>query len=278
MHDVVYSCKSPTTRVDWITASAPCETEDNPLWTLGQRALNRLQREGENPSRWHSHGYRGWSSTGVRVGSRPDGVTLQLSGDQARDQWLHCFRAAVNVSRLDLAVDTHFHPPIPALASELYRNAGHVPLRNGRRPKSSLIVNSDGGATVYIGRRVSENYGRVYDKGIEQKTAPVGSWWRWEVELKGETALAVSRALAASPAPASYVGGFVAEWFRSRSGCRFASLDEPQNCILQRSSSSTDAKLRWLSSSVRPTIQRLIELVGRERVLLALGLSPTKPQ
>lgn len=267
-------CKVTSADVDWITATAASKDSQTALWRVGERMLNRDQSEGENASRWHANGYEGWSNGRVSLGARPDGTILRLSGQKARYEWRECFRAAENVSRLDLAVDCELDSPVTTVSRDVYRNVGHVRPVNGRPPTRRLIVSGDGGSTAYVGSRVSEQFGRVYDKGIESKTLPAGRWWRFEVEYKGAQSWAQSRALLQVDDHRVLCSATVASWFRTRAAYSYSSAALALSILLPVEPSSDDAKLSWLTRSVRPTVQYLVERYGRDRVLQALGFPP----
>lgn len=274
MRQHVHKCNVVNASVDWITCTASTKDAQSALWQVGQRVLNRNESEGEHTSRWHAHGYEGWTNGHVALAGRKDGCILRISGQEASNQWHKAFRAAENCSRLDLAVDCYFDPPMLELSRQIYRDASHVKPVNGRSPTRSLIVSGDGGSTVYIGARASEQYGRVYDKGIEAKMAPAGVWWRWEVEYKGGHSYALGDVLSRTDDHRVAIVSNVAHWFRTRTTHSYTSTDGFSSILLSRDPTSVDRALSWLSRGVRPTVQRLIDVVGRDRVLSALGLHP----
>jgi hypothetical protein len=259
--------------VDWLTATATSPYSRDLLWSLGHRVLHEGESKGQLTSRWHANGYRGWRSAGVNLGERADTVILRLSGPEAAQNWVEAAAAGENLSRCDVAVDVECDPPVTRLALEVYKDAGHMPSKNGRPPKRSRVFDSDGGQTTYIGARSSETYGRLYDKGRETKTLPSGAWWRWEVEFKGEHAWGVGNLLTRSATRPASMLGLVAGWFRSRSGHAPPQATESVIYNVSPRAPDDDRLLQWLTSGVAPTVRKLIERVGRERVLLALGLS-----
>lgn len=267
-------CKVTNASVDWITCTASTKDAQQALWAVGNRLLHRSQSKGEDTSRWHANGYSGWTDGSVSMGVRADGCILRVSGQQAGDEWRECFAASENTSRLDLAVDCKLDLPVTALSRQIYRDAGHVRPLSGRKPKRHLIVSGDGGSTVYIGARASESFGRVYDKGVEQKALPAGCWWRWELELKGKTAYAQASSLSSVDDHRVLLMAMVAHWFRARTTHAYTS-SVTELCIQNaREPSTIDRRLRWLAHDVRPTVQALVERVGIDRVLFALGLPP----
>jgi len=267
-------CKVTNASVDWITCTGATRESRERLWQIGNRQLYRSKSEGQDASRWHANGYSGWTDGSVSFGVRADGCILRISGEQAADQWRECFRASENTSRMDLAVDCQLNVPVPALSRQIYRDAGHVVPACGRKPSRSLVVSGDGGSTVYIGARVSESFGRVYDKGIEQKVAPAGSWWRWELELKGKTALAQAELLSSSDDHRVLLMSTVNHWFRARTTHAYTTTDVCHSILLSRKRTTNDRRLHWLAHDVRPTVRRLLDEVGYDRVAFALGLPP----
>lgn len=267
-------CKVSGASVDWLTVTSSPGDKADSLWKLGNRVLNRGQREGQYTTRWHANGYSGHAQPHCSFGSREDGTCLVLRSFEAADHWKEALSAAENCSRLDLAVDCQLKLPVTSLASQIYRDVAHVPPMNGRPPQRRLIVSGEGGSTVYIGSRASEQMGRVYDKGVEQKALPAGLWWRWEVEYKGSRSYAIANTLPAIELCEVFIMATVATWFRQRSLHSFTSSTVGIVCNGPREPSSAEQSLQWLARGVRPTVQRLVDLVGRERVLSALGLTP----
>jgi DNA relaxase NicK len=163
---------------------------------------------------------------------------------------------------------------VTSLSRDIYRDVAHVRPLNGRPPTRSLILSGDGGSTVYVGARSSEQYGRVYDKGVQSRTREKGLWWRWEVEYKGKLSWLYANQLLHAEDRVGLISSKVAHWFRSRSTHSYTA-----SCIascVQHSITkpSLERKLLWLSESVRPTVCLLADRVGRDRVLFALGLLP----
>ena len=203
---------------------------------------------------------------------------IQLSGRQSADHWKQAVATADNTSRIDVAVDSELKPPVAALAVQLYRQMRRHRTTPGRTAKRTLWTSTDGGATVYVGSRVSENYGRVYDKGQETGTAPAGVWWRWEIELKGETSKSNANAWLLEDAGCNELAAVTCNWFRARLGTAPPSFSTAFVHNVPSNPSTIDRQLRWLSTGVRPTVQRLLHQIPRERILQALGLEAPTPQ
>jgi len=146
--------------------------------------------------------------------------------------------------------------------------------RPGRPPARALHQTRAGGSTAYFGARQSEVYGRLYDKGVEAGTAPPGTVWRYEVELKGDRARFTAHELDLINALELDIASRVRWWFESW-GVECAALARASlssQIVVEHSDEQT--QLEWLRTGVAPCIQRLLSR-GREReVYDALGLEP----
>lgn len=258
--------------VDWTTTTSSPGNGANLLWGLGERLVSLDETEGQHPTRWHGHGYVGWSTSHVAFGSRLDGTYLRLSAQKSRDHWREAVTAAENCTRIDLAVDVHLDNPVASVARELYSENCPGLRHGGRPPGKKLVIDTNGGSTCYFGARSSARFGRVYDKGRETKTLPAGLWWRWELEHKAECAAAAGDGMVASAAPHSTALSAVVSWFRQRGTAPPCQLTESANYIGNRNTPDDERLLHWLSVGVRPTVSKLTDRLGLVRVLHALGI------
>ena len=264
-------CSVSGAHIDWMTCTASRKGRGEALWAHGDTFLRALNPVDEPITRWQFKGYRGWSGGDLRLGARQDSVILVVSGLKSTEKWSEYLSTAENCSRLDIAVDADFTPVNPSLASQLYRQVIHRRPRNGRPPKSSVIFNSDGGSTLYVGSRSSDLLLRIYDKGRETDTRPAGAWWRFELEVKGDTALPVARQLQPVASDPHSLASIVNGHAERVVGVLLPSIQRGAICNRTPDEPTTARQLRWLSSSVRPTVQDLVERVGAQTVLTALG-------
>lgn len=260
---------------DWCSTTGSTPEAQEALWDLGRGVLDRSEAEGEQATRWHAHGYSGWSSSGVAFGRRPDGVHLRLSSLKASQNWERAVAAAENCTRFDTALDLQFKTPVSGLARDSYIKSARHRGSNGRPASRRLIVSGDGGSTFYTGSRASERMGRLYDKGVESRTLPPGRWWRWEVEFKGAAALAAARAATSSADPCALFDRVTATFFRQRGAIAPPAAESSQIHNLWSEPTTDERLLNWLAVGVRPTVARLIERLGSQRVTFSLGLPLT---
>jgi DNA relaxase NicK len=258
--------------VDWLTCTAKRNGCAEELWAVGDTILRENALVGHEATRWQAHGYRGWCSEGVRLGARTEGAIVSLSGFKCSEHWHKALTASEHCSRLDLTVDVHLDTEVPALASDCYETLFHVPPRNGRPQRRTLISNSDGGSTLYFGSRVSDRFARLYDKGIEQQTSAAGKWWRFELEIKGKASAPSAADLLSAESHSRHCFDTVADFFKERS---LITIPGWNGTVVRHEcrNPTTDARrLHWLASQVRGTVLELTRSVGRRRVLEALGL------
>ena len=101
-----------------------------------------------------------------------------------------------HVTRFDVAVD--FFGRDLGIVDSVVASCGRGELCGARLcdPRRPIRCNGDPvGNGVYLGKRGSDGSGRfirVYDKGLESKTKPLGQWERWELECSGEVARSIA--------------------------------------------------------------------------------------
>jgi hypothetical protein len=145
-------------------------------------------------------------------------------------------------------------------------------------PVSFISSNGPGGGTCYVGARGSEQFGRIYDKGVQLGSIPERMYWRWEVEFKRESGANVVAELMSRELPedrARWVEDCVVEWFKSRNVPAPERGRLPiQYPVIRYSSrvTSDQTTIKWLSEQVKPALRRL-QLNGRvKEALTALGV------
>lgn len=262
--------------IDWLTATTNKEDIGH-TWMKRYDQLQKLNRTHEleiGHKKWQQLGYRGYSTVGMRVGfSEKAGWIVILSGSVANQLW-RLFVPKAKITRVDLAVTVKLGVAMEDVSRAYYRHLGG----NGQLvPKRALIQNSDGGQTFYLGSRKSQSFGRVYDKGREQKSSPAGFKWRYEVEYKKPKSQAMAHSLeAVSEKDQGAILRTVYEWFDYRGVTPlFRSNGVGLQADVEARVTTVDKKIAWLRSQVRPTVQYLLSCGRREDTVDALGLAET---
>lgn len=257
---------------DWITGTAKGPESRRRLALLGKRVLDSETRAGNERKPWGMSGYDGVKSGGCQVGERGDSTIVRLSSGVAWENWLKVYQAADSFSRLDLQVTAKMdHEPKRVIASA-YRHSLAFSRSHGGNPTVSVLKCSNGTATMYLGRRQSERFARVYDKGAESSLDEYQACVRWELELKGDLCLPALRAIASSRRPMFTMASIVVTHFRDR-GCSLPmSWASDRALSAPRKRSDLERQLTWLESQVRPTVEHLISQGRLDQVLRALNL------
>jgi DNA relaxase NicK len=264
---------------DWCTMTAKRGERADSLHERASLLLEKQAGSGNKVKLVKWGGYHGKSSGGVRFGVRHDGCILVLSSAAAAAHTVESIPLADNVSRIDLQV-TCFDASQQAERAHLaYYSMLEAPRRRGRPPSASLRLNSRGGQTLYAGSRSSDRVGRLYDKGIEQKTAPAGAYWRYEVEYKREQAMQLAAAAIERQLDDAIIAALVVDYFAQRGipapACHediAAVLDGHRATLEFDGLTDADRTIRWLNDCVRQSVARLIQSGRLADVVRALGL------
>lgn len=239
---------------------------------LGNRILESEASAGNDVCEWGMSGYSGLKCGSVQLGHRADSSIIRLGSGVAFDNWLNVYHAAENFSRLDLQITARSNLKPKALIQRSYRDALKFSAQNGGMPRVSILKSSNGTATMYLGRRQSERFSRVYDKGAESGLDYFANSTRFEVELKGALCLPSLRVLSDSYRPMHAAAQIVLRHFRDR-GLSLSMKNTTDRALsAPRRRSDQERRLEWLRKQVRPTVQALVAAVGLASVENVLGL------
>lgn len=269
-------------RVDYFTITCSLSNA-KPLWDKAKKAALDLEQTLQMRP-WHFYGYNGFiygngSSGHFAYGEAKtdlQGVIVQASGDLAMRYVSGFFLDVTRWTRIDLAVTAELAQPEPTLCKGYY---DWIVQNYGGPRQYSLIQNNKGGNTLYIGSRVSSEFGRVYDKGVElnnNEYAP-GKLYRYEVELKRDKAKSAASSLMSHTLRQSNIVHPIAvtvyDWFcRKDIPPRFNRRDSEGLDLGMVASNRGGDKLQWLQKQVSPTVRDMLAS-GDRRVLDALGIT-----
>lgn len=269
----ISNCRVFETSVDYITATS---AERESIDCLSQYAAGWLRSE-ENAgcmlNAFYLQGYSGFSCGSVQAGSKGGSFLVRLSSYQASQHWRTVLEYATNVSRLDLQSTLQFKVDQPRFAESCERRARFYAKEHNVRREVELRRNSKKGNTLYVGNRLSDRFIRIYDKRKESKLEHYERCWRGEIELKRALANDQAIMLATSEDENADISRLVLKAML-RVGIPWQGAEgKALACALrQRSRGSTDRRLAWLRTQVRPSVAQLLEILPRAEVLEALGL------
>lgn len=227
---------------------------------------------------WAFWGFIGWQTEHCRYGRRLEtGEHILIVSSWPADRlWQKVCPVARNVTRLDLAVTLKMDVAQPGVGA-----AHYAAIEGNNQRKNSLMVNRNGGETLYIGSRHSDQFGRFYDKGVQMKKEPPGTIYRYEVVVKkGLTPILLKSLLAGANVPgekavlAHKIRAFVWDWFDNRDITPIFSRGQQDRLELsvEFTATTVDRKLKWLAHAVSPTIRKLMAEGRSKDVIEALSL------
>jgi hypothetical protein len=250
---------------------------------LEHRASDLAAREiadGSKIQPWRLMGYEGWRAGRVRYGTRQAAGLVQLSGDLASDQFPTLYSWVDRISRIDLAVTARLSGSDDDLGRRSYDSAAERfrALPNAARP--SAHCDAAGGYTCYVGDRSSDYFFRLYNKQAEcrasRDAAGVRRYencWRYELEVKGQSALLVARDVQYDETRAADVQAIVWDYAeRHALGPVFPRGGGQRLSPGFRRRSDYDTRRAWLAHSVAPAVRWMVEQGGLSDVYDALGL------
>src|SRR5258705_13428675 len=267
--------------IDYITATSSAQQSSSGLDSFGYFLVENEVRKGEQARPYRTSSYRGLAAGSVSTGRRFDGAILRLSGEVAAENWQQAVSLSTNVSRLDLQVTVR---PTEAVQDRLRRHLAELRKAKrgkGKQSKLQLWVERHGLTAVASGRRVSERYLRIYDKGVESGLTYYDGCLRYEGEFKGKLAHAYALALDATESWREQIYSSVAAFVSERNlQVSWAGSLNPAairgSCIRTRVQALKGRRARrimWANVSVRPMVQVFIGAGELDVILEALGLA-----
>jgi DNA relaxase NicK len=257
--------------VDWLTLTTknPDRAQD---W---HEAFNAVAtQEQQRGHRWGDarfFGYVGQACGHIFYGKRHDGALLRLSSSLAESVGALFSPDACHCTRIDLQVTCELATAQPDMLERLYDSCTSGLRKVGRPVEYSLIKNSNGARTLYVGRRSSQRYGRVYDKGMEQGQGEPGKLIRFELEVKDEMADQAVAMIYRSGEADTVILRLLQDFFEERgipvlwnAAQMEVGFRGPRLAIDDASS------LRWIGGPVAKTVARLMHSVGPERTVRAI--------
>ena len=262
--------------VDWFTCTANSKSSKTRLCNLGSRLIKKEAGYGNTKRNWGFEGYQGFKSGGVAVGTRDASSIVICTGREAREYWRECFDACDNVSRIDIQFTaTAERSPTYTINRSRREAVRHAkPFR--RAPKITLVSEHRGSNTLYLGKRVSENFGRIYDKATESSQEVWEGCVRFEREVKGNHALRLAKYLYPKRSHRERCLAEVQGFMQRRGVPYLASADKLKLLNSPRRVTDVVRKREWLKKQVRPTVEQLAEYYSIDEIANWLGLSQLK--
>lgn len=258
--------------IDWVTCTAKKGTPAANLESVAMLEVAHQRLSGVSPSPQVWQGFHGWRLDGLFFGNREHDVLLCLSGNLSNSLGPLAIAASSNVSRIDFAVTICSNGEQLTLAHDAFDYYKSRPKQNGRPRGFDLMLNSTGGETFYLNKRIGDHFGRIYDKGVESKLAPAGLVWRYEVEFKRRVAKLQSAELPPLEQLPTYISDLVHRWWTIRDVRPPWAFPLAETTLDSVAAARTADVLTWYDKSLSVSIARSIKLFGLKQVLEALHL------
>jgi hypothetical protein len=264
--------------VDWLTCTWDRDNPEYGVYIGDCLHFEDYVREQGNITEVETwQGYLGRKTGSFFVGEREQGYCVRVSGSLAHLAFTSIYRIGMHASRLDVAVTAWYTPSISGIGINALSSARFAKLSGRVRNPVRITHYEDdtGGFTLYLGRRSSKAYARLYNKEIESADEYYKGAWRYEVELHNEAATSTAIQLLSPLFPIEEtICSIVWTYWHSKGVLpQFDALAQGLEVVLPRREKTTiDKSLAWLETQVRPTVAKLIALGYTDAVLAALGL------
>jgi hypothetical protein len=136
-------------------------------------------------------GFYGTRTRHGLIAQKEERMLMQVSG-QAAQHTFKLMREGDNCTRIDIQVTLRVEEgSVSEMLDAACAEARSAPAVRGIRPAVKRIEGDKGTECVYIGKRQSDVFIRIYDKYIESGKEEYKDCIRYEVELKGKTSKAL---------------------------------------------------------------------------------------
>lgn len=198
---------------------------------------------------------------------------MRLSGSLAHQHWRTFLAKADNCSRFDIECTVRYDIDPHKVIRRHLREARRFQASHKRAHFVGHYSANDLSETVYLNKRISDRFGRIYDKGRESGLDHFRNAVRYEVEFKGKTAWAVAQNAAAEDFKSAWDRDRVAQFLKARGLSLPRRWEHRHHSDGTRSSRDSDKTLAWLKKCVRPCIISGDRIGRRQEFIEALGLS-----
>ena len=260
--------------VDWLTVTASQGIKRRLLDELCLQVLAERERTtGEPAKAWRWQGFDGTRCGQFSWGSRPDCSVALASGALAATHWRRLSAVSQNCSRLDLAVTVEVDDESRDLAREALEQYKRFKAHTPNSATWTLYTSEGGGTTLYLGRRTSDLFFRLYNKHAEDAEHYPRPAWRYELELKRKAALEALRYLVRERDTSRAILAALTDYLARRGINRpWREPDAQWHVSAPRLPATQESRLHWLRTQVAPAIQELLLSYDTAAVLEALGL------
>lgn len=260
--------------VDWITATATQGVGYQQFAEVGTKNIRREKLAGNTLHANSWQGYSGYQCGAVFIGELNGRMLIKVTSHLADEVFKDIVPHASNVSRIDLQITVRCQPPEPQLIEKARKHIINYIRAHNLPTQHRMIQDSKKGDTLYIGRRVSDRFARLYNKHTESGLEDYKNCYRFEGEYKRGVAHDTAMLLAEENDHSSVASELVESHFR-RYGIVRSQATSTRPVVRLRPPGDSDATrvINWLRSGVSGSIQKLRAEGLLHEAIEALGLS-----
>jgi len=244
---------------------------------FAQQAVTRWQEiraaDGYPVRSYAANGYTGSYVDGITWGERADGAMVRLSGEMAAEHSHAALIWADNVSRIDFQVTLQDSSTARNWAQIALGSFTQDPRVQAGMTQYQRIVSSKGGESVYLGRRSSSRFYRIYNKTAESDGLWPATSWRFEVEYKpqrSQTWAAKVRERSWTPEDTRAVVARAFADYGFALPCQF--LPRGWSDRSPREPTDDQRRLEYLRKFIRPMVGKLKDSFDIDVLMEAIGL------
>jgi len=266
------NCPSVSIGVDWITGVSHSSATAEPLIAWSRRIYGWELKGGGIEKGWGLSGFSGFKVGQLEMGRRNEEFMVRLMSECAQLHWKKIYLHADALTRLDLQISVDIGCDPQPYIWKFFHEANSWSKRSRRGPKNDVVLGSDGGATLYCGKRKSNLFGRAYARGPKSKRKEDQNVVRFEVQFNKRLALLVARDLAQAKSAGDFCRDRVVQFFRNRGVHVDIPFGSSETMVLPRRRTDLHKRLLWLEQSVRKSCELLAARGELEATIRALGL------
>lgn len=267
-------------QLDWLTCSFDEGQGADRVEAWSFSRAQREKRAGARELPFRLMGYEGWTIGRIRFGRRDGAALVQLSGDLAEQYAKELVPETDRVSRIDLAVTVQLPKRNDYLGEDAYAEASNYRASHPATALPWIVQDDNNGCTMYVGKRASDRFLRIYNKAAEQIAQGDNDGvihyercWRYELEIKGRTSRTAALAVVAAEDRASHCQEQVHRFCKLHGITPAFEVNQDVRLVPGfRRRSDYETRLAWLKKSVNPAILSMLEEGDRDDILEALGL------
>jgi hypothetical protein len=203
------------------------------------------------------YGFYGKRCRHALYGDKEDRRLIQMTGSAASNAFALCDYAQ-SCSRIDVQITIRMEcGSVDAMMLYLLASALDAPTRRGKPVSVSSVFDRESCQTIYIGKRSSDIFLRIYNKFAESGKEEYRDCVRFEVELKGKAAqqlwdYSASNDVGTMHALQVLIGLFARRGINIK---EYTSLIEPVD-FAPRERSAADVTMAWYRRQVAPSLKK----------------------